>query len=193
MSCWIARWRRSPAVIARPRRPLQGRRSTRRSAARVHPLRQANFRLGQLWTRQQRHRHKAFRLTAYHANLPHPGLHQTRAHSACSSFKKQSATVNLWVPKPFRAIGLSVMPKLVAIARDGMSTRITDRVRTPGPVSVGNKISALTGANHVCCANQTRVVRTNDVAELYRTLQVGNGKADEAFLPVAPATVGIPR
>ena len=66
--------------------------------------------------------------------------------------------VNRRVPKPFRGVGLSVMPKLAAIARDGTSMRITDRVRTPRLMSVGNKVSALTGANHVCCANQTRVV-----------------------------------
>src|ERR1700741_35234 len=58
-------------------------------------------------------------------------------------------------------------------------------------MSVGNKISALTGATHVCCADQTRVVRTNDVAELYWTLQVGHGKPNEAFLPVAPEHVGV--
>ena len=85
------------------------------------------------------------------------------------------------------------MPKLAAIARDGTSMRITDRVRTPRLMSVGNKISALTGANHVCCANQTRIVRTNDVAKLWWTFQVGNSKPKKAFLPVAPATVGVAR
>jgi hypothetical protein len=77
-----------------------------------------------------------------------------------------AAWVNRRVPEPFRGVGLSVMFKLAAIARDGTSMRITDRVRTPRPMSVGNKTSALTGANHVCCANQARVVRTYDVAKL---------------------------
>jgi hypothetical protein len=97
------------------------------------------------------------------------------------------------VPKPFRGVGLSVMFELAAIARDGTSTRITDRVRTPRPMSVGNKISALTGANHVCRANQASVVRTYDVAKLWWTFQVGNSKPKKAFLPVAPATVGVAR
>ena len=70
------------------------------------------------------------------------------------------------VPKPFQGVGVSVMPKVAAIIRDGTWMRIADRVETPRPMSVGNKVFALTGANHVCCANQTRVVRTNDVAKL---------------------------
>jgi len=50
-----------------------------------------------------------------------------------------AAWVNRWVPKPFRGVGLWLMLKLAAIARDETPTRINDRVRTPRPISVGNK------------------------------------------------------
>ena len=46
------------------------------------------------------------------------------------------------------------------------------------------EICALTGANHVCCADQAGVVRTNNVAKLYGVFWVGNGKPNEAVLPV---------
>jgi len=51
----------------------------------------------------------------------------------------------------------------------------------------------LTGANHVCCADQAGVVRTNNVAKLYGVFWVGNGKPNEAVLPVPPATGGVAR
>jgi len=43
-------------------------------------------------TRQQRHRHPAFRLTAHRANPPHPRVHQTRVHLAGAGRARSSSS-----------------------------------------------------------------------------------------------------
>ena len=60
-------------------------------------------------------------------------------------------------------------------------------------ISKRNEICALTAADHVCGAHETRVVRTNDVAKMERIVRIGNGQPDEAFLPVSPPAVGVAR
>ena len=77
--------------------------------------------------------------------------------------------------------------------------RHQDRRRTPQyveadhAISKRNEICALTAADHVCGAHETRVVRTNDVAKMERIVRIGNGQPDEAFLPVSPPAVGVAR
>ena len=45
--------------------------------------------------------------------------------------------------------------------------------------SVRSEVSALTGANHVRCADKAGVVRTNNMAELKRVFRIGNGRPNE--------------
>jgi hypothetical protein len=59
--------------------------------------------------------------------------------------------------------------------------------------SVQREVPALTRADHVCCADKTGVVRTNNVAKLKGIFQIGNGQPNEAFLPVSPPAVGVAR
>ena len=55
------------------------------------------------------------------------------------------------------------------------------------------EVSALTGADHVCCADKACVVRANNVAKLEGIFRIGNGQPNEAFLPVSPPAVGVAR
>ena len=45
-------------------------------------------------------------------------------------------------------------------------------------MSKRKKICALTAADHVCGAHETRIVRTNDVAKVKRIVRIWNGQPD---------------
>ena len=81
------------------------------------------------------------------------------------------------------------LASLRLVTKDGSDSFVENLIHG----SVQRETSALTRADHVCCADKTGVVRTNNVAKLKGIFQIGNGQPNEAFLRVSPPAVGVAR
>jgi hypothetical protein len=102
-------------------------------------------------------------------------------------------------------LGKSIVTPLSAVGSDRCSNRPwpgtlikiagepMPSCRSPTPESEWYEVSALTGANHVCGADETGVMGTNDVAELKWIFRIGYSQPHEAFLPVSALAVGVAR
>ena len=81
------------------------------------------------------------------------------------------------------------LASLRLVTKDGSDSFVENLIHG----SVQREVPALTRADHVCCADKTGVVRTNNVAKLKGIFQIGNGQPNEAVLPVSPPAVGVAR